>query len=64
MAVRKGQYVDEGSVLFEVADLKTVWVQAQLYEDDIAFLPTGGHDPKSGKPNFELIRPFRDYRLA
>jgi membrane fusion protein, copper/silver efflux system len=54
MAVRKGQYVDEGSVLFEVADLTTVWVQAQIYEDDIAFLPAGGHDPMSGRPTFDL----------
>src|SRR6185436_7409724 len=29
-------------------------VQAQLYEDDIAFLPAGGHDPKTGKPDFNL----------
>jgi RND family efflux transporter MFP subunit len=53
-AVREGQYVDEGGALFDVADLSTVWVQAQLYEDDIAFLPAGGHDPKTGKPDFAL----------
>jgi membrane fusion protein, copper/silver efflux system len=53
-AVREGQYVEEGSALFDVADLRNVWVQAQLYEDDIAFLPPGGHDPKTGKPAFEL----------
>ena len=52
--VREGQYVEEGSALFEVADLSTVWVQAQLYEDDLAFLPAGGHDPKTGKPDFDL----------
>src|SRR5262245_58585930 len=28
---REGQYVDEGSPLYDVADLSTVWVQAQLY---------------------------------
>jgi membrane fusion protein, copper/silver efflux system len=53
-AVREGQYVEEGGALFDVADLSTVWVQAQLYEDDIAFLPSGGHDPKTGRPNFDL----------
>lgn len=53
-AVREGQYVEEGGTLFDVADLSTVWVQAQLYEDDLAFLPAGGHDPKSGKPDFRL----------
>ncbi len=52
--VREGQYVEEGGALFDVADLANVWVQAQLYEDDIAFLPAGGHDPKTGKPDFDL----------
>jgi Cu(I)/Ag(I) efflux system membrane fusion protein len=37
--VREGQYVDEGMPLYEVADLSTVWIQAQVYEDDMAFLP-------------------------
>ena len=50
----EGQYVEEGGRLFDVADLSTVWVQAQLYEDDLAFLPAGGHDPKSGTPGFDL----------
>lgn len=53
-AVREGQYVEEGGTLFDVADLSTVWVQAQLYEDDLAFLPAGGHDPMTGKPDFRL----------
>ncbi len=52
--VREGQYVEEGGALFDVADLSTVWVQAQLYEDDIAFLPAGGHDPRTGTPGFDL----------
>ena len=52
--VREGQYVEEGGPLFDVADLSTVWVQAQLYEDDLAFLPAGGHDPTTGKPDFAL----------
>jgi multidrug efflux pump subunit AcrA (membrane-fusion protein) len=37
--VREGQYVSEGSPLYDVADLSTVWVLAQVYEDDLAFLP-------------------------
>ena len=53
-AVREGQYVEEGGTLFEIADLKTVWVQAQLYEDDLAFLPAGAHDTHTGKPGFDL----------
>ena len=51
---KEGQYVDEGGALFDVADLSVVWIQAQLYEDDLAFLPAGGHDPKTGKPAIEL----------
>lgn len=37
--VREGQYVDEGTPLYDVADLSTVWIQAQVYEDDMAWLP-------------------------
>jgi Cu(I)/Ag(I) efflux system membrane fusion protein len=37
--VKEGQYVDEGSPLYDVADLTTVWIQAQVYEQDMAFLP-------------------------
>jgi RND family efflux transporter MFP subunit len=47
---REGQYVEEGGPLYDVADLSSVWVQAQLYEDDLAFLPAGAHDPKTGRP--------------
>src|SRR5258708_10057203 len=36
--VREGQYGDEGSPLYDIADLSTVWIQAQIYEDDLAFL--------------------------
>ncbi len=36
--VREGQYVDEGAPLYDIADLSTVWIQAQIYEDDLAFL--------------------------
>ena len=37
--VIEGQYVQEGSALFDLADLSTVWIQAQVYEDDLPFLP-------------------------
>jgi Cu(I)/Ag(I) efflux system membrane fusion protein len=37
--VKEGQNVDEGSPLYDVADLSTVWVEAQVYEEDAAFLP-------------------------
>ena len=37
--VRQGQYVEEGMPLYDLADLSTVWIQAQIYEDDISLLP-------------------------
>jgi Cu(I)/Ag(I) efflux system membrane fusion protein len=42
--VREGQYVQEGTPLYDVADLSTVWIQAQLYEDDLAMLPVCQED--------------------
>ena len=44
--VVEGQYVDEGSPLYDVADLSSVWIQAQVYEDDFPFLPQAqSHKP-------------------
>lgn len=37
--VKEGQYVEEGMPLYDLADLSKVWIQAQVYEDDLAFLP-------------------------
>lgn len=37
----EGQYVEEGALLYEVADLSTVWIEAQVYEDELAFLKEG-----------------------
>jgi membrane fusion protein, copper/silver efflux system len=37
--VREGQYVQEGSRLYDIDDLSTVWVEAQVYEDDLVYLP-------------------------
>jgi Cu(I)/Ag(I) efflux system membrane fusion protein len=37
----KGEYVEEGTRLYDVADLSTVWIEAQVYEDDLAFLQQG-----------------------
>jgi membrane fusion protein, copper/silver efflux system len=45
---RQGQYVEEGATLYDVADISKVWVQAQIYEEDLAFLPKGSHDSKTG----------------
>jgi Cu(I)/Ag(I) efflux system membrane fusion protein len=38
--VKEGQYVEEGSPLYDIVDLATVWIQAQVYEEDMVFLPT------------------------
>jgi Cu(I)/Ag(I) efflux system membrane fusion protein len=34
----EGSYVSEGMPLFDLADLSTVWIEAQVYEDERAFL--------------------------
>ena len=49
--VQEGQYVDEGTALYDVADLSTVWIQAQIYEDDMTFLPVDqSHKPTTATP--------------
>lgn len=37
----EGQYVSEGDPMFEVADLTHVWIQAQVYEDQIPLVQVG-----------------------
>jgi RND family efflux transporter MFP subunit len=37
--VIEGEYVEQGAPLYDLADLSTVWVEAQIYEDDFPFLP-------------------------
>jgi multidrug efflux pump subunit AcrA (membrane-fusion protein) len=39
--VVEGQMVEAGMKLYRVADLSTVWVQSQVYEQDLAFLKLG-----------------------
>jgi Cu(I)/Ag(I) efflux system membrane fusion protein len=36
IAVTEGQYVGEGSTLLTLADLSTLWVEAQLYAGEAA----------------------------
>jgi multidrug efflux pump subunit AcrA (membrane-fusion protein) len=38
---REGDFVDEGMELYDVADLHTVWIEAQVYEADQALLREG-----------------------
>lgn len=62
--VKEGQYVDEGSPLYDVVDLSTVWIQAQVYEEDMAFLPvyhrplTIAEAKKQGLPIAATTRAF------
>jgi Cu(I)/Ag(I) efflux system membrane fusion protein len=37
----EGEYVEEGARLYDVADLSTVWIEAQVYEDELTFLKLG-----------------------
>ena len=37
----EGDYVEEGARLFDIADLSTVWIEAQVYEDEVAFMKEG-----------------------
>jgi Cu(I)/Ag(I) efflux system membrane fusion protein len=39
--VVEGQFISEGQTMFEVADLHTVWVKAQVYEDQIGLVHVG-----------------------
>lgn len=38
--VEEGQYVEEGMPLYRLAELSTVWIEAQVYEADLTFLPS------------------------
>ena len=39
--VNSGDYVGQGTVLFEISDLSSVWVQFDAYESDLQFLNKG-----------------------
>jgi Cu(I)/Ag(I) efflux system membrane fusion protein len=36
-----GQYVEEGTPLYEIADLSSLWLQAYVFEDDLPLLQVG-----------------------
>ena len=40
--VVQGQMVDAGMKIYRLADLGLVWVQAQIYEQDLVYLKLGG----------------------
>lgn len=39
--IQQGQYVNTGDVIFEIADLSTVWLEADVYETDLAQIHPG-----------------------
>lgn len=39
--IANGDFVNRGTVLFEIADLSNVWVLLDAYESDLAFMRTG-----------------------
>jgi multidrug efflux pump subunit AcrA (membrane-fusion protein) len=38
---QEGEWVEESARLYDVADLSTVWIEAQVYETDVPFLRVG-----------------------
>ena len=59
--VREGQYVQEGMALYDVADLSTVWIEAQIYEDDIPFLPTARAGEATDTDGLDVIATTRAF---
>jgi Cu(I)/Ag(I) efflux system membrane fusion protein len=60
---KEGSFVEEGAPLYDVADLTTVWVEAQVYESDQGLVRKGqrvkastlggqGDDPIEGRVSF------------
>ncbi len=49
--VLKGQYVKEGDPLFNIADLSTVWVELEVYENDFPFIKNGA----GGRHNLPVV---------
>ncbi len=39
--VTEGQYITEGETMFELADNSKLWIEAQVYPDEIRYLRTG-----------------------
>ncbi len=50
---KEGQYVEEGSPLYDVVNLEKVWILAHIYEDDLGFFPAL-HKQGMAKPALEI----------
>ncbi len=55
-SVTAGQYVNEGTPLFSLASLTSLWVEAELYENQLADVTTGA--PAVGTSDAYPGRPF------
>ncbi|MGC8736895.1 MAG: efflux RND transporter periplasmic adaptor subunit [Dissulfurimicrobium sp.] len=57
--VQEGQYVNVGEPLFDIADLSTVWVEMEVYENEFPFFEdrTGGRYRFPIFPRQDLSRP-------
>ncbi|RNC67312.1 MAG: efflux RND transporter periplasmic adaptor subunit [Desulfuromonadales bacterium] len=64
----EGQYVNMGDPLFTIADLSTVWVEAEVYENEFSFVKVGqpvevmsaGWPGKTFAGRVAMVYPFLD----
>lgn len=50
--IREGDYVMEGGLIFKLADLSTLWAEAQIYESQLSLLKNNG-EAQVQLPDFE-----------
>ncbi|ACH39177.1 metal ion efflux pump, RND family, membrane fusion protein [Citrifermentans bemidjiense Bem] len=66
--VQEGQYVNMGEPLFSIADLSSVWVEVEVYENEFAFVKVGqrveilsqSYPGKTFSGRVSFIYPFLD----
>lgn len=66
--VQQGQYVNPGDVLFTIADLSTVWVEVEVYEQEFAAIAVGqpveirsrAYPDRAFAGRIALVYPFLD----
>ena len=66
--VQQGQYVNAGEVLFNIADLSKVWVEIDVFENEVPFIRVGqqveirsaGDHSVASRGRINFIYPFHD----
>ncbi len=66
--VQQGQYVNAGEVLFNIADLSRVWVEIDVFENEVPFIRVGqqveirsaGDHSVASRGRINFIYPFHD----